>query len=463
VKGINVTDHLRTFAVLAAVLCCAAACGAQEAGQASPPTPAIAAAPAAPPPAGFDSGDTAWILISAALVMFMTPGLAFFYGGLVRRKNILSMLMQCFMVLCLVSVQWVLVGYSFSFGPDTGNGLLGDLSWAGLRNLPAAASYAPTVPHTGFAIFQMMFAVITPGLIVGAFAERMRFSAFCIFSVLWSLLVYNPVCHWVWGTGGFLGTQGGWGAIDFAGGIVVHINAGMAALAAALVFGRRLGFPGKTTMPHNLPLATMGAAMLWFGWFGFNAGSALRANGLACSAFLATHTAGAAAGLMWCVLDWLKHGKPTTLGMITGAVAGLAAVTPGAGFVDPMGAMWIGLISGVICWYAVTYLKNKLRYDDSLDAFGVHGVGGIWGTVAAGIWATKTINPDGPNGLLYGGSAQFLTQIKAAGLTAVYAFAMSFALLKLVDVVLRLRVTEHDERVGLDLSQHREAGYTVID
>jgi Amt family ammonium transporter len=395
--------------------------------------------------------------------MFMTPGLAFFYGGLVRRKNVLSILMQCFMALCLISVQWVVIGYSLSFGPDLG-GFIGNLDWMGLKGIGLeASSYAPKIPHTLFVIFQMMFAVITPGLIIGAFAERMRFSAFCVFALLWATLVYDPVAHWVWGKGGFLGTQGGMGAIDFAGGIVVHINAGMAALAAVLILGKRKGFPTAISPPHNLPVAVLGASMLWFGWYGFNAGSALAADGVAVNAFLVTHIAGAIAGLMWCVLDWIKFGKPTTLGMITGAVAGLAAVTPGSGFIAMDGAIWIGLGSGIICWIAVTAFKAKYEYDDSLDAFGVHGIGGIWGTIAAGIWATKAVNPNGVNGLLYGNPEQLWIQLKAVAITAGYSLVISLILFKLVDLVINLRVTEQEERVGLDLTQHREAGYTIID
>jgi ammonium transporter, Amt family len=408
-------------------------------------------------------GDTTWVLMCAALVMFMTPGLAFFYGGLVRRKNVLSILMQCFMALCIISVQWVVLGYSLSFSSDLG-GVIGNLGWMGLKGIGlTASSFAPKIPHLAFVIFQMMFAVITPGLIIGAFAERMRFSAFCLFSLLWSTLVYDPVCHWVWGSGGFLGTQGGLGAIDFAGGIVVHVNAGMAALAAVLILGKRQGFPKAISPPHNLPVAVLGAAMLWFGWYGFNAGSALAADGVAVNAFLATHMAGAVAGLTWCVLDWIKFGRPTTLGMITGSVAGLAAVTPASGFVDLNGALWIGIGSGIICWIAVTAFKAKYEYDDSLDAFGVHGIGGIWGTIAAGIWATKAVNPNGVNGLLQGNPAQLWLQIKAVSIAAAYSFVVSLILFKLVDLVINLRVTEQEERVGLDLTQHREAGYTIID
>jgi Amt family ammonium transporter len=412
---------------------------------------------------GINGADTVWVLLSAALVMLMTPGLAFFYGGLVRRKNVLSILMQCFMMLSVISLQWVFCGYSLSFGPDL-FGIVGSLDWVGLKNVGMeASSYAPTVPHTAFVIFQMMFAVITPALIIGAFAERMRFAAFVVFSILWTTLVYDPVAHWVWGQGGFLGTQGGMGAVDFAGGIVVHINAGMAALAAVIVLGKRKGFPDAISPPHNLPVAVLGAGLLWFGWFGFNAGSALAANHVAVSAFMCTHIAGAAAGLIWSILDWVKFGKPTTLGMITGAVAGLAAVTPGAGYVAVSGAIWIGLLSGIICWLAVTALKAKYQYDDSLDAFGVHGIGGIWGTIAVGIWATRSVNPAGVSGLFYGNPIQLWIQLKAVGITMAYSFVMSLILFKVVDFVIGLRVKEHEEAIGLDLTQHRESGYTVLD
>ncbi|MCX5674855.1 MAG: ammonium transporter, partial [Planctomycetota bacterium] len=347
-----------------------------------------------------NSGDTAFVLVSAALVMLMTPGLAFFYGGLVRRKNILSVLMQCMMVLCLVTLQWIFFGYSLAFGPDLG-GLIGGLDWIGLHNVGAApnADYAPTIPHTAFMIFQAMFAVITPGLILGAFAERMRFGAFCLFSLLWATVIYDPVCHWMWGAGGWLKALG---ALDFAGGVVVHLTAGVSALAAALFLGKRQGYPHAISPPHNLPLAVLGAGLLWFGWFGFNAGSALTAGGLAAGALVATHAAGAAAGIMWSVLDWKFNQRPTMLGMITGAVAGLAAVTPASGFVTPLGAVGIGLVAGLACWLAVTFLKNSLDYDDSLDAFGVHGVGGVWGVLATGLWATRAVNPAGADGLFYG-------------------------------------------------------------
>ena len=417
------------------------------------------AAEAAEVPKGTDSGDTAWLLVSSALVMLMTPGLAFFYGGLIRKKNFLSVLMQCLMMLCLISIQWVVVGYSLAFGPDVG-GVIGDLSWAGLSGVGTAPSptYAPTVPHLAFMIYQAMFAVITPALIIGAFAERMRFGPFCLLALLWATLVYDPVAHWVWADGGFLREMG---ALDFAGGTVVHVNAGVSALAAALFLGKRRGFPDKISPPHSLPFAALGAGMLWFGWFGFNAGSALGANGLAASAFVATHVAAAGAGLAWSLLDWMVHKKPTCLGMITGAVAGLVAITPAAGFVGPMGAIAIGVGSGLICWVAVMFIKARLGYDDSLDAFGVHGVGGVWGALATGIWAVASVG--GTDGLLAGNPVQLWIQAKTVVITAAYAFGMTLVLLKVVDVVARLRASDMEERVGLDLTQHREASYTVID
>lgn len=407
-----------------------------------------------------DSGDTAWVLMSTGLVMLMTPGLAFFYGGLVRRKNVLSILMQCMMIMCLVSVEWVLIGYSMAFSP--GNWFIGSLQWVGLAGIGGEPSiYAKTIPHTIFVMFQAMFAVITPCLIIGAFAERMRFGPFCLFTLLWSLVVYNPVAHWVWGDGGFLKEAG---ALDFAGGTVVHINAGVASLAAALFLGKRKGYPHQISPPHNLPFAVLGAGLLWFGWFGFNAGSALSAGALAASALLNTHTAAAVAGLTWALLDWLKHGRPTMLGMITGAVAGLATVTQAAGYITPMGAVWFGILGGGVCWFSVTFMKVRFGYDDSLDAFGVHGVGGILGAFATGLFATMLINADGANGLFVNGSASLLfAQTKAVVVVGVYSFVASLCLFKLVDIVVPLRVNEMDERIGLDLTLHREAGYTVID
>jgi len=418
-----------------------------------------AAAPAAPV---VNSGDTAWVLISTALVLLMSiPGLALFYGGLVRRKNVLSVLMQCFFLVCLITVQWVVFGYSISFGPDI-KGFIGSLDWTMLKGVGAEpnADYAGTIPHSVFMLFQMMFAIITPALIIGAFAERMKFGAFVVFSLLWSTIVYDPVAHWVWGVGGFLRTMG---ALDFAGGTVVHINAGIAALVAALVLGKRLGYPKKLSPPHNLPFAVMGAGLLWFGWFGFNAGSALGANGLAGSAFLATHVATAAAGLAWAAMDLMINRHVTMLGVISGAVAGLVAITPAAGFVTPGGALAIGAGAGVICYFFVTVVKPRLGYDDALDAFGVHGVGGIWGALATGLFATTTINSAGANGLFYGNPVLLWIQLKAVLVTVVYSGILSFVLLKLVDMVIGLRAGEQAERIGLDLIDHRETGYTVLD
>lgn len=408
-----------------------------------------------------DLGDTAWMMLCTALVMLMTPGLAFFYGGLVRRKNVLSILIQCFAVLCLISIQWVLFGYSLAFGPDI-KGVIGDLSWAGLRSvgMQPNADYAATIPHQIFMMFQMMFAVITPALILGAFAERMKFGSYCVFVLLWATLVYDPVAHWVWGMGGFLRTMG---ALDFAGGTVVHINAGVAALVCALVLGQRQGYPVRVSPPHNLPFAVLGAALLWFGWFGFNAGSALSANGLAGNAFMVTHIAAAMAGLMWAVLDLIFSKRPTVLGVITGAVAGLVAITPAAGFVNVGGALGIGAGVSVICYFFVAVVKNKCGYDDSLDAFGVHGIGGLWGALATGLWATKTVNAAGADGLLFGNAMQLWIQTKACLVTIIYSAIMTFVLLKLVDKLMGLRVTEQEERIGLDLTQHRESGYTTLE
>ena len=417
---------------------------------------------AAPPPAAVDTGDTAWVLVSTALVLLMTvPGLALFYGGLVRKKNVLSVMMQCFMIACLISVQWVLWGYTLSFGPDVGS-WIGSLDWLGLKGVGAGPNpdYAATIPHQAFMIFQMMFAVITPALIIGAFAERMKFIPFAVFTLLWATVVYDPVCHWVWGVGGFIRKMG---ALDFAGGTVVHINAGVAALVCALVLGKRMGYPNKMSPPHNLPFSIIGASLLWVGWFGFNAGSALGANGLATSAFVATHVAAAMAGLAWSVMDLIYNKRPTVLGIISGAVAGLVAITPASGFVTPVGALFIGGGAGAICYLSVALMKAKFGYDDALDAFGVHGVGGFWGALATGLWATKAVNPAGADGLFYGNPGLFLVQLKAALITVAYSLVVSFVLLKLVDLVLGLRASEQEERIGLDLTDHREAAYTLLD
>ncbi len=426
------------------------------------------AAAAAPTANAIDKADTAWVLVSAALVLLMAPGLAFFYGGLVRRKNVLSILVQCFMIMCLIGLQWVLFGYSLAFGPDI-KGVIGDLSWLGLRHvsctlphwdLATNSSYAGTIPHQAFMTFQMMFAVITPALIVGAFAERMKFSAFCLFILLWSVLVYDPVAHWIWGKGGFIGKMG---ALDFAGGTVVHINAGIAGLVGALVLGRRLGHPAHISPPHNLPFAVLGAGLLWFGWFGFNAGSALGVSGVAVNAFVVTHIAASTAGVVWALMDFICNGRSTALGIISGIVAGLVAITPAAGFVNVNGALWIGIGAGVLPWLCISLLKPRLNFDDALDVFGVHGVGGLWGALATGLWATRSVNPAGADGLFYGRPGQFLVQLQAVGIVAGYSLVASFGLLKLVQAGLGLRVNEHEERVGLDLTQHREAGYTLLD
>jgi ammonium transporter, Amt family len=408
-----------------------------------------------------NTGDTAWVLIATALVLFMTPGLAFFYGGLVRRKNILSILMQCFILGCAISLVWVLVGYSLAFSP-THHGLIGGLSWAGLKGvgMDPHSYYATTIPHLQFMSFQMMFAVITPALIIGAFAERINFAGFLIFSVLWSLLVYSPIAHWVWADGGWLYKLH---ALDFAGGSVVHISAGAAAICTALMLGKRTGYEHEPQPPHSLPLTVLGTGILWFGWFGFNAGSALGANGTAALAFINTNTAAAAAGFTWAMLDWWHTGKPTMLGVATGVVGGLVAITPACGFVSPMSAIAIGISVSLICFFMVVYVKPKLGYDDSLDAFGVHGIGGLWGTIATGIFASKAMNPAGADGLIHGNPGQLWTQIVTGIIPFGFAFIVTLILFKVVDALVGMRVSVKDELVGLDLSQHRESGYTVLE
>jgi len=403
-----------------------------------------------------DPGDTAWILMSAALVMLMTPGLALFYGGMVRTKNVLGTIMQSFMVIALISVQWVLFGYSLSFGPTVG-GIIGDLSWFGLKGvgLTPNADYAGTVPHQAFMIYQAMFAVITPALLLGAIAERMKFKAFFIFTLLWSTLVYDPIAHWVWGVGGWIRQMGG---LDFAGGIVVHISSGISALAAALLLGKRKGFGTESMAPHSLPMTLTGAGILWFGWFGFNAGSAVAAGMLSTSAFVVTHIAGATGALSWAVVEWFYKGKPTTLGAASGAVAGLATITPAAGFVEPWAALLVGLMAGIFCYSGVV-AKNKFGYDDSLDVVGIHGVGGTLGALAIGFFATKAVNEGGNNGLLFGNVELLGTQALAVVVTAIYAFAVTAILLKVLDWTVGLRLSDEEEDSGLDLSQHSETGY----
>lgn len=405
-----------------------------------------------------DAGDTAFVLISAALVMLMTPGLAMFYGGMVRRKNVLGTIMQSFIAIAVVSVQWILFGYSLSFGPDI-HGIIGSLDWIGLRGVGVSPNpdYAATVPHIAFMIYQAMFAVITPALIAGAFAERMKFSAFLLFTLLWSTIVYDPVAHWVWGSGGWLKNMG---VLDFAGGLVVHLTSGISALAAALIVGKRKGYLQEILMPHNLPMTVLGAGLLWFGWFGFNAGSALSAGTLSTMAFVATHTAAVSATLSWSLIEWIHRGRPTMFGAATGAIAGLATITPASGFVGPMSALIIGLAAGSLCYLALN-LKGRFGYDDSLDAFGVHGVGGALGTLGAGLFAQKMINPAGADGLFFGNASQILVQSAAILVTAVYSFIVTLALLKVMDVFMGVRTSEEDEVNGLDLSQHGESGYTL--
>jgi ammonium transporter, Amt family len=405
-----------------------------------------------------NSGDTTFVLISAALVMLMTPGLALFYGGMVRGKNVLGTIMQSFIILGVVTIQWVLWGYSMSFGPDWG-GVIGGLDWFGLRGVGMEPSpdYGPTIPHFAFMIFQCMFAVITPALITGAFAERLKFSAFLLFVILWSTFVYNPLAHWVWGAGGWMGKMG---AMDFAGGTVVHISSGVSALVAALVVGKRLGYGSTPYIPHNLPMTITGAALLWFGWFGFNAGSALAADGLAASAFVVTHIASASAAFSWLLVEWGHKGKPTTLGAASGAVAGLVAITPAAGFVGPVSAIFIGALAGAIC-YGGILLKAKVRYDDSLDVVGIHGLGGTWGALATGLFASAAVNEAGADGLFFGNAGQLGIQLVSVLATMVFAFVMTFVILKIVDKAVGLRVSEEEEQKGLDISLHDERGYNA--
>jgi Amt family ammonium transporter len=413
-----------------------------------------------------NGADTAWILTSAALVMFMTPGLAFFYGGLVRSKNVLGTIMHCFMALGVVSVLWVVIGHTLAFGPDMGEiigagGWLGGLDFIGFKNVAEAPSaLAATIPHSAYAIYQMMFAVITPALIAGTYAERIKFSAYLAFTALWVLIVYAPVAHWVWG-GGFLNAIDGLGALDFAGGTVVHQNAGIAALAFALVLGRRKGYPEDSSIvPHNVPFVVLGASILWFGWFGFNGGSALASGGLASLAFTNTHVATAAAIFGWLVPEWMQHRKPTTVGAATGAVAGLVAITPASGYVRPWSSLIIGFAAGFLCYFAVS-LKRRFNYDDALDVVGVHYVGGLIGAILTGVFATPQAT--GQEGLVYGGGlTQVGKQAAASGITTVWAFVVTLVILWIVNLVIGLRVPEEDEVTGLDLSQHGEAGYAMV-
>ena len=408
--------------------------------------------------AKIDTGDTAWVLMSSALVLMMTaPGLALFYGGLVRRKNVLGTLMHSFILLAMISVQWVLWGYSIAFGPDIG-GILGGLQYVGLASVGGEPGpYSKTIPHLAYMIYQGMFAAITPALITGAFAERMKFKTFLLFGLLWATFVYDPLAHWVWAEGGWIRNLG---AMDFAGGTVVHISSGVSALICAIVVGKRRGFPTEYMAPHNLPFAVVGAALLWVGWFGFNAGSALGANGLAANAFVTTNTAAATAALTWLFAEWQHSGKPTMLGAASGVVAGLVAITPAAGFVSPMPAVIIGGVAGILCFYAVV-MKSRFGYDDSLDVVAVHGIGGTWGALATGLFASQAVNPDGRNGLLLGDAGSLGIQAVAVVATWIFAAVATLILLKVLDATMGLRVSTEDEQMGLDLSQHNEAGYTM--
>ena len=421
--------------------------------------PAALAAEAAP--AKIDTGDTAFVLISAALVLLMTPALALFYGGMCRTKNVLSTIMQSFFIIGIISIQWVLFGYSLAFGPDISH-FIGNLEWIGLNGVGNSpnADYAATIPHSAFMIFQGMFAVITPALITGAFAERMKFSAFAVFTVVWATLVYDPVAHWVWGVGGWLREMG---VLDFAGGTVVHIISGVSGLVIALMIGKRKGYGSEVMLPHHLPMTVLGAGLLWFGWFGFNAGSALGANEIASNAFVVTHVSAAAATVSWVLAEWLMHGKPTVLGAASGCIAGLVSITPAAGFVSPLSAVAIGLLGGVICYLSVSVVKAKLGYDDSLDAFGVHGVGGAWGALATGLFASKAVNEAGADGLLFGNAAQFTNQLIGVAASILFAAVMTFVIIKIMGLVMDLRVSDAQEMQGLDLSEHGERGYSYQD
>ena len=402
-----------------------------------------------------NTGDTAWILISTALVILMTPALGFFYGGLVRRKNILSTIMLSVAILALISVEWVLYGYSIAFGPDKG-GIIGGLEWIGLTGVGQApfAGYAANIPHLAFMVFQLAFAVITPALITGAFVERIKFSGFLVFVLCWATFVYGPVAHWVWGIGGWLRALG---ALDFAGGTVVHITAGISALALAMIIGKRKGY-GKTPMePSNIPFTVLGAFLLWFGWFGFNGGSALSSGGLAASAFVVTNTAAAAAALSWMVISWI-HKRPSGLGLATGAVVGLGAIPPASGFVSPLSALAIGALASVFSYYMIIF-RTKTGLDESLDVFACHGIGGIWGALATGLFAEKAINSAGANGLFFGNPAQFGIQAFTVMVVVSFSFIMTFVMGKIIDAVFSLRVSENEEDVGLDISQHGETAY----
>jgi ammonium transporter, Amt family len=454
-------------AVCLLLLCFPLVTLAQQVSPASSPEPIAASSSSSATTSEapkIDTGDTAWLLVSTALVLLMTPGLALFYGGMVRRKNVLGTMMQSFILVALVTVQWAILGYSLSFHEGS---FWGGFSWSFLNGVglsPDPYGYAATIPHQLFMAFQLMFAIITPALITGAFAERMKFSAMLLFMLLWTTLVYDPIAHWVWGKGGWLhfgDPNALFGALDFAGGTVVHISSGVSALVVALVLGKRLGFGTEPIIPHNLTMTITGTGLLWFGWFGFNAGSALGSSGLAASAFVVTHFAAAAATLSWAVAEWIMKGKPSALGAVSGAVAGLVAITPASGYVGPMAALVIGAVAGVVCFWSTSYVKNRFGYDDSLDAFGVHGVGGSVGAILTGVFASITVNPLAANGLLHGNPRQLLNQTMAVLITWIFSIVMSIIIIKAVDVIVGLRVDIEDEIVGLDSSQHGESGYNL--
>jgi ammonium transporter, Amt family len=432
----------RRWLVTVAVLLCA--------------TPALLAQPSAP--GAVDSGDTAFMLVSAAMVMLMTPGLAFFYGGMVRGKNVLGTMMQSFMAVAIISVQWMVVGYSLGFGPDKGH-VVGGLEWIGLRGVGMTPNpdYAATIPHQTYMIYQCMFAVITPALITGAVAERMKFKTYLVFMLLWATFVYDVIAHWVWGTGGWLRNMG---ALDFAGGTVVHISSGVSALVAALMIGRRRGYPSTPMPPHNLPYTLLGTGLLWFGWFGFNAGSAVTAGTVSTGAFIATHAAASSAAVGWVMMDWLVRGRPTALGAASGAVAGLVAITPASGYVGPLSALVIGAAAGCVCFLAVM-LRSKTTVDDSLDVFGVHGTGGTLGALLTGLFAQKAVNAAGSDGLLFGNAALFGTQAVAVLATWAYSATATYVLLKILDLTMGLRVNPEQEDEGLDVAEHGESAYAL--
>ena len=409
---------------------------------------------AADPASAIDTGDTAWVLISAALVFIMTPGLGFFYGGMVRNKNVLTTIMQSFFIVAMISVEWILIGYAMTFGSDI-NGFIGSLDKVGLTGVGMSVLANGTIPELAFVAFQCMFAVITPALITGAFAERMKFHAFTVFILLWAIFIYNPMAHWVWG-GGFLAQLG---ALDFAGGLVIHILSGVSGLTLCILLGRRQGYGRIPMLPHNLPMTVLGAALLWFGWFGFNAGSALGANGLAANAFIASQGAAAAATVAWVVIEWAVNGKPTILGAASGCIAGLVAITPAAGFVAPLPAVIIGAIGGAVCYFAVAVVKAKFGYDDSLDAFGIHGIGGTWGSIATGLWATTEVNPAGANGLFYGETHLLFAQVVSTVVAYVFAIVGTIILYKIISSIMKVRADKEEEISGLDITEHGERGY----